>query len=240
MDTRKLQLYRERLLEFRSTIEDLHASRQDSSSTVELDQVRTGRLSRMDALQGQAMAKAGQVRSQLELRRIEVALKRIESGDFGYCGACEESISPARLNANPAVALCLYCASICKNSWSEMQRNSKRRRMSSNSADNFALTRRCTSVGTPSYHACAMPPAMHASVSASPPPSETAFRTASSQGVESRKATIALMHRTDDVAGNGAGHASSCHGVCQRMTRVLMKSSCQLNCCVIHSIVLNE
>lgn len=112
MDAHKLQLYRDQLIAMRSAIEDLHASRKDSSSTVELDQTRTGRLSRMDALQGQAMAKAGHIRSQLELRRIETALKRIESGDFGYCIDCEESISPARLQANPTVTLCVNCASL--------------------------------------------------------------------------------------------------------------------------------
>lgn len=111
MDAQKLQLYRERLIEMRGAIEEMHELRKDSSSTVELDQTRTGRLSRMDALQGQAMAKAGHVRSQLELRRLEAALKRIESGDFGYCIDCEESISSARLNANPTVMLCVDCAS---------------------------------------------------------------------------------------------------------------------------------
>ena len=115
MDTHKLQQYRERLLEMRAAIEDLHSSRKGSSSTVELDQARTGRLSRMDALQGQAMAKAGQVRSQLELRRNEAALKRIDSGDYGYCIDCEESISPARLDANPTVTLCVDCASSREN-----------------------------------------------------------------------------------------------------------------------------
>lgn len=116
MDAQNLSLYRERLLALRAAIEDLHASRQDSGSTVELDQTRTGRLSRMDALQAQAMAKAGQVRSQLELRRIEAALKRIDSGDYGYCTDCEEAITMARLDANPMVTLCLKCATARENS----------------------------------------------------------------------------------------------------------------------------
>jgi DnaK suppressor protein len=73
----------DRLREMRAAILSLEAARRDSSGVVELDQSRTGRLSRMDALQLQAMAQAEQVRSQVELRQIEAALERLKSGDFG-------------------------------------------------------------------------------------------------------------------------------------------------------------
>ncbi len=105
------QHYRHRLLELRKAIESMEDSRRSSSATVELDQTRTGRLSRMDALQLQAMAKAGQARSQLELARIEAALTRIDQGLFGDCLECDEPIAAARLDANPVVTLCIDCAS---------------------------------------------------------------------------------------------------------------------------------
>lgn len=111
MDRQQLQMFRERLLAWRSEIEDLNESRKSSSNTVELDQTRTGRLSRMDALQGQAMAKAGQARSEIELRRVNAALERLDSDDFGYCIDCDEEIALARLAANPTVTLCIKCAS---------------------------------------------------------------------------------------------------------------------------------
>ncbi len=95
----------------RASIESLEESRRSSSEVVELDQTRTGRLSRMDALQLQAMAKAGQARSQQELRRIEAALRRLEGGAYGDCLDCGEPIAPARLEANPTVTLCVACAS---------------------------------------------------------------------------------------------------------------------------------
>lgn len=116
MDRTKLTEFKNRLRDMKAMIESLESDRRSSGDVVELDQTRTGRLSRMDAMQAQAMAKAGQVRSQLELRRIEAALKRIDSGDFGYCIDCEESISPARLDANPTVTLCVNCASSRENS----------------------------------------------------------------------------------------------------------------------------
>ncbi|SFS15100.1 transcriptional regulator, TraR/DksA family [Yoonia litorea] len=77
--------------------------------TVELDQQAVGRLSRMDALQNQAMAQAQARRRAAERQKIHAALARIASGDYGYCIDCAEEIAPARLAADPAIALCTDC-----------------------------------------------------------------------------------------------------------------------------------
>lgn len=106
-----MQDMRSRLLAMRAALESLDASRRQSSEVVELDQSRTGRLSRMDAMQLQAMAKAGQARSDLEFVRIDATLQRLERGSFGECLACGEAIAPARLEASPTVTLCIECAS---------------------------------------------------------------------------------------------------------------------------------
>lgn len=101
---------RDRLLEMRAAIESLADSREASSETVELDQTRMGRLSRMDAMQLQAMAKAGQARAKLELARIDAALRRLDEGSFGECLDCGEAISEGRLEANPTATRCVDCA----------------------------------------------------------------------------------------------------------------------------------
>lgn len=80
--------------------------------TVMLDQTSVGRLSRMDALQGQQMALAAQRRRQMELVRIEQALTRLDDGDYGYCTSCGEEIAEKRLDFDPAVPVCLACASL--------------------------------------------------------------------------------------------------------------------------------
>lgn len=103
--------FRQRLLERRDALRAMQETREQATQTVELDQQRTGRLSRMDALQGQAMAQASEARVQEELRRIERALARIERGDFGLCVECEEPIGAGRLGADPAAMLCIGCAS---------------------------------------------------------------------------------------------------------------------------------
>jgi len=92
-------------------LEDIAEFSRESSATVELDQTRQGRLSRMDALQGQAMAKAAEQRRAQQIRRLKGALTRLERGEFGECLECGEPIAEARLEADPATTLCLDCAS---------------------------------------------------------------------------------------------------------------------------------
>ncbi|MFC3614953.1 TraR/DksA family transcriptional regulator [Lutimaribacter marinistellae] len=83
----------------------------DGQSVVTLDQQAVGRLSRMDALQNQAMAKAQQTRRDTETVRLLAALERIEEGDFGYCEDCGEEIAKGRLELDPAATRCVSCAS---------------------------------------------------------------------------------------------------------------------------------
>ena len=53
----------------------------DARKPVELDQTTQGRLSRMDAMQYQAMAQATERRRKEGLARIEAAFRRVEEGD---------------------------------------------------------------------------------------------------------------------------------------------------------------
>ncbi len=82
----------------------------EAGKTVELDQSMMGRLSRMDAMQGQAMAKANKQRAEMELQKIEAALKRLQNNEFGYCFDCDEPISERRLEFDPTALYCIDCA----------------------------------------------------------------------------------------------------------------------------------
>lgn len=82
----------------------------DATAPVKLEQDSVGRLSRIDALQVQAMALASQRRREAEKNLIEAALRRIREGEFGYCLTCGEEIGEARLRHNPAAAQCVGCA----------------------------------------------------------------------------------------------------------------------------------
>jgi RNA polymerase-binding transcription factor len=106
-----LQHMRTLLLARREAILEREAATKDARDPVELDQSRIGRLSRMDALQGQAMAQDAERRRKIELQKIDAALERIEAGEYGSCVNCGEEIPKARLDFDPAVASCVDCAS---------------------------------------------------------------------------------------------------------------------------------
>lgn len=99
-----MQQQREELIGLTQTAEQ-------ASGTVELDQTCTGRLSRMDALQGQAMAQERLRRRELELQKINMALQRIDSGVYSYCVRCDEEIAIQRLEFDPSTPFCIDCAS---------------------------------------------------------------------------------------------------------------------------------
>ena len=101
---------RDLLLDRKQQLESLDDTGREAAKTVELDQSRVGRLSRMDAMQGQAMSQEAGRRRELELQKIETALHRLEAGDYGYCLRCGEMINPARLAVDPAATLCIECA----------------------------------------------------------------------------------------------------------------------------------
>lgn len=107
IDAKKM---RSNLKERRDQLLERANSNKDSRDTVELDQARLGRLSRMDAMQGQAMAQETERRRKIELQRIEAALERLDTDEFGYCLTCGDEIALKRLELDPAVALCIACA----------------------------------------------------------------------------------------------------------------------------------
>ena len=102
--------FRNKLLTLQQELESLAEISKAAGDTVQLDQSCVGRLSRMDALQQQAMGQESERRRQLELVRIRSALTRIEEGEFGDCVRCGEPIARARLELSPAAPLCIRCA----------------------------------------------------------------------------------------------------------------------------------
>lgn len=101
-----LQLIRDRLGE----LDGADRLGEQAQAVVPLDQQAVGRLSRMDALQSQAMARAQQMRRDDERRRLAGALHRLETGEYGYCDDCGDAIPRRRLQLNLAATRCVGCA----------------------------------------------------------------------------------------------------------------------------------
>ncbi|MEX0604706.1 MAG: TraR/DksA family transcriptional regulator [Marinobacter sp.] len=110
MTSLELEKFRQLLLHIREDLLSTSEVRDETSGTVHLDQQSVGRLSRMDALQSQALAKAGKVRAERQLRLIEAAIMRIDNDEYGECLECAEPINPKRLEVDPTCLYCIDCA----------------------------------------------------------------------------------------------------------------------------------
>jgi DnaK suppressor protein len=102
--------YRQRIEGELTELAQASADAKDARAPVELDQQSVGRLSRMDAMQVQAMAKETERRRQGRMEALQAALKRIDGEEFGFCIACGEEIVEKRLDLDPAVSTCIDCA----------------------------------------------------------------------------------------------------------------------------------
>lgn len=101
---------RTRLDNKRTELEAQSALASEARRPVELDQQSVGRLSRMDAMQQQAMAQAAERSRQRELTRIELAERRLREGEYGWCAECGEEIPDGRLAIDPMAEKCVHCA----------------------------------------------------------------------------------------------------------------------------------
>ena len=100
------------LVSLRAQLQALLADEGGTTDTVELDQSTQGRLSRMDAMQRQEMAKAERRRAKIRLGRVEAVLESYGDPqvDLGSCRDCGEPIPLPRLRALPDALFCVPCA----------------------------------------------------------------------------------------------------------------------------------
>lgn len=71
--------------------------------------VAIGRLSRMDAINNQAVAKAGYDDKKILLSRLILALNVIDKDEYGTCAKCRSEIPFQRLMSVPYSNLCVPC-----------------------------------------------------------------------------------------------------------------------------------
>ena len=83
----------------------------EALKTVDLDQAAVGRLSRMDSLQNQSMAKGLRERETVKLALIQEAMRRLDRGSYGVCTACGSEVAFERLLVFPESATCSACGS---------------------------------------------------------------------------------------------------------------------------------
>ena len=106
-DARRDAEIRKTLEAKRAEVQTLLEQTAADTAPVELDQTQQGRLSRMDAIQQQAMAAETQRRRQRDIQLVDAALKRLGEGEYGYCVNCGEAVEAERLALDPATPFCI-------------------------------------------------------------------------------------------------------------------------------------
>lgn len=109
MNEGEIEQIKEKLLRLRSELQEQEEVFKETSGPLELDQARVGRLSRMDAMQAQQMSLEAARRRQQQFLKIEGALLRIESDEYGYCFICGEEIDVRRLFFDSTNTRCIEC-----------------------------------------------------------------------------------------------------------------------------------
>ncbi len=107
VDLKKAQ---QRLTDKKQELEDLSDLSAQARDPVSLDQQSVGRLSRMDAMQQQAMNQATEQKRKHDLVRIDAAQRRLRDEEYGYCEECGEEIPEGRLAIDPMAEHCVNCA----------------------------------------------------------------------------------------------------------------------------------
>ncbi len=106
----EIEAFRQLLVQEKQKIQQDDDASQKDRRAVELDQQSVGRLSRMDAMQMQAMAQASSRRRSARISRINAALARMDEDEFGFCQDCGDDIGKARLELDPTAPSCVSCA----------------------------------------------------------------------------------------------------------------------------------
>jgi DnaK suppressor protein len=98
-------LIKTQLHELTTRIDSLH----QQAEPVVLDQQSIGRVSRIDAITQQQIAKAAERQAIEKIKQLHAAQLKISDDDYGWCEACGDAIGFARLSVQPEVIKCLRC-----------------------------------------------------------------------------------------------------------------------------------
>ncbi|MCB0360409.1 MAG: TraR/DksA family transcriptional regulator [Bdellovibrionales bacterium] len=118
MRKRELDKFKKRLLEEKQAIlQHLGQLQGESESQISMTGGDSADLAAVEITQA-AISKLGNREKKL-LKKIDHALNKFETGDFGVCERCGEGINPARLEARLVAQYCIDCKT-------ELEQNERR------------------------------------------------------------------------------------------------------------------
>lgn len=109
MNALELEQFKQQLLTLRTKLQELEDSSRQTTEPVDLDQASTAFLSRRDAMQALIAAGQGARQRTRLILKIDGALRRIQSGEYGKCFICEEELDLSSLFTDPTITRCMNC-----------------------------------------------------------------------------------------------------------------------------------
>ena len=109
MDPVKQIHFERQLNELKTQLESALKMNAEDSEVVTLD-TNIGRISRIEQIQNQHLAKELKERQEAQLQRVDRALKKLKKGQYGICPTCKKPISEERLEVQPDAVQCVQCA----------------------------------------------------------------------------------------------------------------------------------
>jgi DnaK suppressor protein len=104
-----LKHFGKRLRDLAAELEEDLAMRDAADSSITPDNA-IGRLTRMEAIQAQAMGQEGRRRREKRLQQVRRAIARLAADEYGRCARCAEEIPRGRLEVMPEAGLCVRCS----------------------------------------------------------------------------------------------------------------------------------
>ncbi len=109
MDKAQIQKHiEERCIDLKARILELEENTKPIAPDVSL-----GRLTRLDAMQLNAVSGASLENCRIELDALEQKLFSIDDPNFGLCRVCGQTINIERIKAMPESDICIVCAARC-------------------------------------------------------------------------------------------------------------------------------
>jgi len=99
------EIIKNRIIDLKKNIESL----EEMTKPISPDRA-IGRVARMDAIHSQSILEANLFSSRDSLVKIEEALKKIDTPEFGNCAWCKQPIAFERIKALPETNKCIRCA----------------------------------------------------------------------------------------------------------------------------------
>lgn len=104
----QLHDFKQLLVETKASIQALLAQTAADAKPVDLD-LPIGRLTRIDAIQMQAMAQMNRHQLEIRLKQVDASLMAFAQGSFGICRRCKKPVSLGRLEILPETPFCVEC-----------------------------------------------------------------------------------------------------------------------------------